>query len=164
MTQSNCSQRFFFCFCRCVKKRTASDKAPPDAKTVWIFTNNDNPHSSNREERGLMILTSNDTKENGLDLQLWPLQKVDSSPFDTALLYDDFCTTPDQLRAHMDMEELMEVIRQQAKTIRRAFSLPLLFPDWREQQDPTGIMLDFFRPIQQQKKPLPVWINPDTKK
>jgi len=108
-----------FANAKCVKKNaTSSSKSINlyDSKTIWIFTNNDNPcHSpmyntttQKEEERQQLLTIAKDAMENGIDMKIWPLpccyycdndtgikqgnnpKDVVLSPFDWNLFYDEF--------------------------------------------------------------------------
>jgi hypothetical protein len=60
----------------CVKKATASslsNKVPRDTKSIWIFTNDDDPAQGNKEEQERIKVAAKDANDNGLELCLWPL-------------------------------------------------------------------------------------------
>lgn len=144
---------------RCVKKRTASDKALPDGKSLWIFTNDDNP-TADDEEPLLIEKATSDLLENDVDIHVWPMK----TPFTTDF-YDSILAAPVETQENIfDMEELMDQIKREFRKHRVAFRLPMLLPNWRDHPEDPGIMIDFFRPIQIQKKPQPKTIHQETKR
>lgn len=136
---------------KCVKKPTASQRG--DAKSVWIFTDNDEP---DEQERLPLERVFMDATENGLELHLWPLKKNFQTDW-----YNTILTAP-IAESSMDMEDLMEKIHREWRKVRPAFSCPILFPDLKG-EDP-GIMVDFYKCIQVQSKPQPTTIHQQTKK
>lgn len=173
---------------RCVNKKATTSKTPGDSKTVWIFTNEDDPCQGSEDEKRLVGMVANDTAGNGIDIQLWPLPKSistrSSSPpfrrhvfFDSittknvhngADSYEDFYLSSSCERMDagvvFDFDDMLEDVQRQWKKVRRAYSVPLLLPDFRERPEHPGIQLDFFNIIQIQTKPSAVTIHQLTKK
>ena len=144
---------------KCVKQPTPSDKALPDAKSVCIFTNDDDPLRENDQERMKVEKAANDAIENGVELHLWPMKTNFRSDF-----YDSILRTPVETQESFDMEDLMLRIHRDFRKTRTAFSCPMLLPDWRNRPDDPGIQIDFYRPVQLQSKPQPITIHQETKK
>lgn len=141
---------------KCVKKRTLSDKAPPDSKSIWIFTCRDTPCRDLSEERQYLLEAAKDVQENGISIQVWPL----CINFDTSVFYNDILST---LPAEdFDYVDTLDSMQQQWNKIRRILSVPLLLPATPPEHP--GIMLDFFRAVNPQRRPMPVWITQTTKK
>jgi Ku70/Ku80 N-terminal alpha/beta domain len=142
--------------------RVTSLKSPRDLKSIWIFTNVDNPHLGHDDEKRQLAQIVADVSDGGTDFVVWSLPKADGGPFDPSLLYEDL-----QCLVHspptFDMKEMLENITHQAKKPRRVLSMPMLFPDWKVHKSEPGIMVDFFKLVQEQKKPQPKWINQSTK-
>jgi hypothetical protein len=99
---------------------------------------------------------ASDIFENGVDIQLWPLKTPFQSEF-----YDSILTGPVETQQMFDWEELMDRIKREFRKQRIAFHCPLIFPN--RTNDP-GVALDFYRPVQVQKKPSPTSIHQETKK
>ena len=90
---------------RCVKKAPSTATIEKiDAKTIWIFTNQDNPIPSsipNYDNVQNMLYTAvNDVFDNGQEINLWPLPNKMRKMFDKSLFYDEI------LDDDMDDEEL----------------------------------------------------------
>jgi Ku70/Ku80 N-terminal alpha/beta domain len=149
---------------KCVKSsRTLSSKVPRDLKSIWIFTNQDNPHQSQDEEKHQIHQIMTDIIDGGVEFAVWPLPKGnDVENFDPSLLY---CHLPCHVmsRPIFDFMDMLETIACQSKKPRRVFRLPILFPDWKSRKEDPGIMVDFYNLIQEQKKPQLKWINQKTK-
>lgn len=146
---------------KCVKQATPG-KTLPDAKSAWIFTNDDDPLGGNEEERTKVAKAANDAIENGVELHVWPMKTPFRGDF-----YDSILSAPveaAQEEALFDMEALMDRIKRDFRKMRTAFSCPMLLPDWRSRPDDPGIQIDFYRTVQLQSKPQPVWIHQETKK
>ena len=101
---------------KCVKKPTRNE--PEDMKTVWVFTNEDDPTGTSICERGrerererehneqmeVMQSVCKDLEENEVGLKLWALPKVPSAPdselpmevFDKSKFYDYITTFDDE--------------------------------------------------------------------
>lgn len=160
---------------KCVKNHATTSKIPADAKTVWIFTNEDDPCGGNEDETKLMVIVAKDAVENGLDVQVWPLPRFNGAPFCRKLFFNNITTTRDDLRSFLlerqddeegafDLDDMIEDVLHQWKKVRRVSSLPLLLPDWRDKPDDPGIMVDLFGIIQIQRKPQSVTIHQLTNK
>lgn len=144
---------------RCVKQRTPSDKALPDGKSLWIFTNDDDPLKDD-EDREKIEKAAGDAIENGVEIHVWPMKTPFNSDF-----YDSILTTPvPETEETFDVEDLMDRIQREFRKQRKAFQCPMLLPNWREHPEDPGIMIDFYRPVQIQKKPQPFVIHQQTKK
>ena len=155
----------------CVKKPGTNSKMNPnvgdDTKTIWIFTNQDNPcgvsslvegnsnednnnnnnnksdgrspiETPQQEQANILKNTAVDLKENGFRLVVFPLpnhRTLDKRPFfRVETFYDTIAETPANLlnlmRSQKDYElDLNEVLEGHWKTVRKAFDVPLIFPD-----------------------------------
>jgi hypothetical protein len=136
---------------KCVKNPTNSYEG--DAKSVWIFTDNDDP---GEEEKEHLERIARDAVDNGVELHLWPLKENFQTEWWNTIL-----TCP-ITEVNMDMEDLKETIHREWRKVRPAYSCPILFPDLKE-EDP-GIMVDFYKCIQVQRKPQATTIHQQTKK
>lgn len=141
---------------KCVKKRTLSDKSPPDFKSIWIFTCRDTPCRDLSHERQYLLEAAKDVKENGISIQVWPL----CIHFDTSIFYNDIVSTPPA--DEFDYVDMLDSMQLQWNKTRRVLSVPLLLPATPPEHP--GIMLDFFRTVNPQRRPMPVWITQTTKK
>jgi hypothetical protein len=97
------------------------------------------------------------------------LPSADGSHFDGHKFYNKITTVDDTERflsgaAVFDLDSMLDKIGQQWKKVRRIFSIPILFPGWKERPKDNGIMVDFFRTIQVQKKPTAVTVHQKTNK
>ena len=145
-----------FATAKCVKRRARSDKAPPDAKSIWIFTCRDTPCRNLTEDRQHFITTCRDVHENGIDILVWPF----SIDFDSTLFYKDIISTPPP--DDFTWVDFLYDMQHHWNQTRILFSVPLLFPNSEPCQP--GIMMDFFRTVVPQRRPMPVWITQTTKK
>jgi hypothetical protein len=160
---------------KCIKNHATTSKIPADAKTVWIFTNEDDLCSGNVDKKKLMVIVAKDAIENGLDIQVWPLPCSNGAPFCCKLFFNDITTACDDYQSFLleqqddeegafDLNDMIENALQQWKKVRRVSSLPLLLPDWRDRPDDPGIMVDLFGIVQIQRKPQLVMIHQLTNK
>lgn len=150
---------------RCVHKLSPSSKEPPDAKTVWIFSNEPDPCHGNDEAKRLLMKTVEDAAENGLDFHVWKLPKADDPEAVWGdSIFTDFVSNADCLKEEMDFDfdDMMYRIQQQSNKQRKTLTFPLLLPDWRDNPKCPGIMVDAFRTTQPSKRPLPVAVNQRT--
>ena len=142
--------------------RIPTHKTPGDLKSIWIFTNHDNPHQGRDEEKRQLAQIITDLADGGTDFVVWSLPKADGCVFDPKLLYSDLqCLV--HAPATFDMEEMLENIGHQAKKPRRVLCMPMVLPDWKDHKEEPGIMVNFYKIVQQQRKPQPKWINQATK-
>mmetsp|Transcript_8887 Transcript_8887/g.26627 ORF Transcript_8887/g.26627 Transcript_8887/m.26627 type:complete len:734 (-) Transcript_8887:325-2526(-) len=176
-----------FLHAKCVKRNAARSGIPADAKAVWIFTNRDDPTDGDEEERRKVTIVAEDAAENGLALHLWPLPRANLRDdkkfhnfvpfrrdvfFDHITVRDVVCDRQFDLErerrshAEVDLEEMLEDVHEQWKKMRRALSVPLLLPGWKEspEGEDKGIMMDLYRLIQIQKKPHAVTVHQTTNK
>ena len=103
---------------------------------------------------------ASDVIDNGIDIHIWPMK----TPFRTDF-YDSILTSPVETQQDIfDMEELMDRIKREFRKQRVAFRCPMLLPNWRDRPDDPGIMIDFYAPLQIQKKPQAITIHQKTKK
>ena len=142
--------------------RISTLKNPGDLKSIWIFTNHDNPQKGRDDEKRQLAQIITDLAEGGTDFVVWSLPKPDGGVFDPRLLYSDL-----QCLVHapptFDVAEMLENICHQAKKPRRVLCLPMILPDWKAHKEDPGIMVNFYKIVQEQKKPQPKWINQATK-
>lgn len=148
-------------------KKATSKSTPSDIKSIWIFTNEDNPHNSSANEKRRLTQLLQDITDGGTEILLWPLPRSGSGAFDASLVYADTpCEIYDGNSSLSDfsMEDLLERIAVRGKKPRRLWSMPLLWPDWKQKTTKEReIIIDFYKIVQPQRKPLPKWINQMTK-
>lgn len=65
---------------------------------------------------------------------------------------------------NFDIDDMLDDIKRQWKKVRKAYSVPMFLPDWKDHPEYPGIQLDFFNIVQIQKKPTPIMIHQLTKK
>jgi hypothetical protein len=106
--------------------RVTSLKNPGDLKSIWIFTNIDNPHRGHDDEKQQLAQVMSDVSDGGTDFVVWSLPKAYGGPFDPSLLYEDL-----QCLVHspptFDMKEMLENITHQSKKPRRVLSTACCF-------------------------------------
>lgn len=148
---------------RCIKKRSASDKALPDGKSLWIFTNDDDPLADDPGAEGQTNIekAASDLADNGVDVHVWPVKTPFKSDFYDGILSQPIEPTQSEEDV-FDVEELMDRIKREFKKIRTANKIPLLLPN--SPPESPGIMIDVFRPLQIQKKPQAKIIHQETKR
>lgn len=141
---------------KCVK----NDKSSTDAKTIWIFTNQDDPFDKqrnkhrnmviNEDEQEKIIITAKDTKDNKVKIYLYPFPKSTSSfskYFDRTKFYDHFTSTKStsaHRHNHTDnqsicVDDVLEEIMQQWKKIRKIFTLPFLLPGYLPSKNDSSV-------------------------
>ena len=104
--------RFKLNLTRHVKTPSASSKQLPDSRTIWIFTNNDDPCKDNEETKNRLRTAKNDCQEGGITINVLPLPKLlisdeeDSSGFDKSIFYNDLTSTSSQKKT--STEEVKE--------------------------------------------------------
>lgn len=144
---------------RCVKADSPSNKLP-DAKVLWIFTNNDNPCSNEGDARQLSAVAK-DASENGIDIHLLPLPPKEKE-FDKSLFYNDVLSDSSEEFAEeggVNVEAVLESFDKAIRKIRKYSVMPLLLPGWKDIGDSPAIMLDIYSRIQVKTKPSPVTVH-----
>lgn len=110
--------------------------------------------------------------DNGFGIHLCPLPRNSLLPFDRALFFDSIITKDnhvdhsselarEQFRDILDIEQIGYQIGRKP---RRALHVPLLLPGWQERPQEQHVMLDLFRFVSTQKKPIPVMVHQETNK
>lgn len=144
---------------RCVKSEIPSNKLP-DSKSLWIFTNKDNPCTNEGDARQIAAIAK-DATENGIDIHLLPLPPKNKG-FDRSLFYDEILSRESveyTQRGEMDVEAVLESFDQVIRKVRKYTVLPLLLPGWKDREDDPGIMLDLYSKIQSKTKPQSVTVH-----
>jgi len=127
----------------CVAKaRKAHEKIRDDTKTIWIFTNRDNPVANDSDPTDQMNVfqnTASDYERNGYKLKVFPLPNANSKSFHMERFFDKFAKAPDILLRNLEHYssksdgdfdlDLTQVLEGHWKIVRRAYLLPLVFPD-----------------------------------
>ena len=162
----------------CVKRQPSNPKSPGDSRSIWLFTNADDPTRGVDEEKRVTVTTAKDAANNGIDIHLCPLPRADGTGFDRGRFFDSITAAVDprmetyQLEdeegfseGKIDLEGLLEEIDRHWLKVRKAHTLPLLLPGWenRSGTDP-GIMLDLFRHVVVKRKPMAVTVHQGTNK
>jgi hypothetical protein len=147
-------------------KEPAKAEDPVDSKAIWIFTSQESPYSP--ELRHQVHKVAEECHESGIQIISWPLATADKqdTQFDHSLFFESICQEQVFEERLSDMEHLqdgLEDLRQSWKKIRRAYHGPVRMPDWRDRDDNTAIMVDWFRLVQFSKKPNMVQIDLQTK-
>ena len=155
-----------------VKQKTSKPGEVDDIKQIYIFSTDDNPCRDNPDLVRVLQTAVEDANENGIELFICPLPTSTKaiSTFDYSLLYDQIqVDTPlrdlesDSADEYSRLYEqtLQDLLQDSWKSVRRAFPVPLLLPDWRESNRP-GIALDVYRLCQLSRLPTPVKIHQQT--
>lgn len=151
---------------KCVKMRSPAGKDLPDAKSIWIFTNQDNPCSSDFDK--IQTIThAKDLKDASVDIHVMPMPKK-SGDFDKSLLYNDLLS-PISLQENvdcfadnngtLDIEDVLENFGHFARKARKYAYVPLFLPGWKEREGDPGIMLDLYSVVRERKKPVPITVH-----
>lgn len=147
-----------------------------DTKSLWIFTNQDDPCQGNEREQKQTLVLANDVAENGIEIHLWPLGNI----FRTPIFYDRIDVLPKyhafgiptvphdsqtlQKGNHnaFNLGDVLDEVQNNWKKIRKLQSLPFLLPDWKSHPNKPNIMLDLYSLIRLKRKPIPVIVNQKT--
>ena len=122
----------------CVKQRPAK-KEVPDKKQIWIFSSQDNPIVEEDVRRILKESASN-AHDNKIEVLVWPVVK-DPESFDADEFYGQVLSAEAPCEDDNSCAEFVSTVEVISKRTRRAFALPLLFPNWRETPDKPNITL-----------------------
>lgn len=155
---------------KCVNKPKVG--APSDIKSVWIFTNNDDPTAGRSEVLEVLKTKASDFRDLDIEITVWPLPTAtaaDATKGESTFAYEKFydeigASTPARGMTVESMQDLLEELTAHFKKTRRVLDAPLLMPDWRGKTDPErpAVWLDFFRLYQQSKPPVKVQIHQET--
>jgi hypothetical protein len=179
----------------CVKKTTSSvvtdrtrgvrKAAPPDGRSIWIFTNDDNDSDGPDESKKILKTLVDDLRESGIEVAVWPLPKPDPQvktestesdddhdPNEYSFNYDfyDAIGVQSPMRDYTtldDMKDMVHTMTAQWKKTRRLFCGPLLLPgqiqgSLSQSPPPPGIMLDFYNLVQIATLPAKIKIHQQT--
>jgi hypothetical protein len=150
-----------------------------DSKSVWIFTNNDDPTAGRSEVLEVLKTKASDFRDLNIDITVWPLPPpppatgsatdTDTTKGQPTFAYEKFydeigASTPARGMTVESMQDLLDELTAHFKLTRRTFAAPLLMPDWRQTTDPErpAVMLDFYRLVKQSKFPGKVQIHQET--
>jgi non-homologous end joining protein Ku len=151
---------------KCVKMLGPSSKDLPDSKSIWIFTNQDNPCSS-EFDKIQTITHAKDLKDAAVDIYVMPMPKK-SGDFDKALLYKDLLSQVslnadvdcfENKDGTLDIEDVLENFGHFARKVRKYAYVPLFLPGWKEREGGPGIMLDLYSVVRERKKPVPITVH-----
>ena len=152
---------------KCVKMLGPSSKDLPDSKSIWIFTNQDNPCSS-EFDKIQTITHAKDLKDAVVDIHVMPMPKK-SSDFDKALLYNDMLSHnrldedvdcfENNNDGSLDIEDVLEKFGHFARKVRKFAYVPLFLPGWKEREGDPGIMLDLYSVVRVRQKPVPITVH-----
>jgi hypothetical protein len=159
---------------------------PSDVKSVWIFTNNDDPTAGRSEVLEVLKTKASDFQDLDIEITVWPLPTAAAHDSATAKdtgaatdkdtaegtptfayekFYDEIgASTPARGMAVESMQDLLDELTAHFKKSRRAFGASLLMPDWRQTANPDrpAITLDFYKLVQPMMYPAKVPIHQET--
>ncbi|KAL9188308.1 hypothetical protein ACHAXT_006686 [Thalassiosira profunda] len=165
-----------FNYAKCVKTPGPSSKDPPDSKSVWIFTNRDDPLHGDDDQRThqrtkMMRTVRTDCRENNIAVHVMPLPKEGGVKFDRELFYNEFTSRDNRVEDEenfvqseeggggvLDVEAIVNNFQMSARRKRKYATVPLLLPGWKQRDSP-GIMLDLFGMVQVRSKPAKVSVH-----
>jgi hypothetical protein len=179
---------------KCVRTLSPASKELPDSKTVWIFTNQDDPCYGSKDQKTAMDTLKRDCQEAGISLHVLPLPKRDGS-FNREIFFNDLVTGPtddseeeystidpsdeadcgpdvvdgksSKTRVVMDIDTILDKFNIATKKRRKYATLPLLLPGWKGRDgadDRPGIMLDLYGVVQVRNKPQKVPVHQENNK
>jgi hypothetical protein len=159
---------------RCVRNPTPASKQLPDSKSVWIFTNQDDPCHGDEAKITRIHMATRDFQEAGIAIRILPLPKKTSSgvgmiEFDHSIFYSNFISPNYCVRVAadskgtVDVEAILDRFDVVTKKRRKYATLPLLLPGWKDRKDSNiGIMLDLFGTVQVRNKPQKIPVHQET--
>jgi non-homologous end joining protein Ku len=151
---------------KCVKMLGPSSKDLPDSKAIWIFTNQDNPCSS-EFDKIQTITHAKDLKDAAVDIHVLPMPKK-SGDFDKSLLYKDLLSQVslnadvdcfENKDGTLDIEDVLENFGHFARKVRKYAYVPLFLPGWKQREVDPGIMLDLYSLVRERKRPVPITVH-----
>ncbi|XP_040263015.1 X-ray repair cross-complementing protein 6 [Bufo bufo] len=123
-------------------------------KRIMLFTNEDNPHSSESAKTTQAVTKAKDLREVGIFLDLMHLEKEDG--FDVSLFYRDIVNTDDdedlgvQSKASRKLDDLMRKVRAKENKKKSLCRIPLKLGD------DLHLTVGVYNLIQKANKPPPV--------
>lgn len=194
LTSSDLSFPCFSLSARCVRTLSPASKELPDSKTVWIFTNQDDPCHGSKDQKTAMDTLKRDCQDAGISLHVLPLPKRDGS-FNKEIFFKDLVTRPtddgeeeeystidpsndadyspgvdgksSKTCGVMDIDTILDKFHIATKKRRKYATLPLLLPGWKGRDgadDRPGIMLDLYGVVQVRNKPQKVPVHQENNK
>lgn len=158
---------------KCVKKDSPSYKGPPDTKTIWIFTNQDDPCYGRDDEKNQVEKIIQDVTQNGIEIKVWPLPNASGSVFDRTLFYsrinneeqieEELQYALDPSKRSVNLTDFLSQVNQQWKKRRPFRGISMVLPGSMSVES-NAIALDLYRLVQPQTKPTPVSVHQQTNK
>lgn len=170
---------------KCVKKNSRTSTDVEDEKTLWIFTNEDDPINGEDKRKTPVLSAANDLIENEVQIKLWPMPRHDKKPFNRNIFYNHLVTEDEDIEEgedtdteniesspqeeELDFDSIIGKFMETLTKSRKVQSIPFLLPDWKSTQrdGPSpypGITIDIYQNVRVKKKPQPIIINTNTKK
>jgi len=170
---------------KCVKDTTTTTtkpNEPVDSRSIWIFTNRDNPYpsssssSSSSSAAALIQNVARDAEEQGIQIAVWPLPSNHSTPsqvFAWSLFFENVVSYPDnpfqdRLQSLEELHDGLDDLKFYGKKLRRAYWGPMWITNTEHDDDNNDeepqIMIDWFRFVQMATKPKLVQIDQQTKR
>ena len=127
------------------------------------------------EEKQQVVMVAKDAVDNGLQINVWPLPRLNES-FDRSKFYADITTndvysersgietTEGFAQGEIDLDVLLHDFDRSWKKVRKASTMALYLPGWESRPANPGIMIDLIRPVQIKRKPVPIIVNQETNK
>ena len=167
---------------KCVRdpSKNAKGKNEYDTKSIWIFTNQENPYSE--EQNQLIQNIATEVKEQRIRIIVWPLANHSESSKTNHIDKNDEFVSPffgsiaseilfeQSMSSFLELQDGLEGIYRTLAKKRRTYYGPMhiLRPgmsvgNTRSIEDP-AIMIDWYSVVQLSRKPLQVKIDISTKK
>lgn len=161
---------------KCVRdpSKNRKGKNEYDTKSIWIFTNQTNPYSD--EKNQLIQNIANEVKEQRIEIIVWPIAvhpKSNNNEMFESQFFESIASEvlfDQRLRSYMDLHDGLEGIYRTMAKKRRTYHGPMhiLRPgvnggNNRSIEDPS-IMIDWYSVVQLSRRPGKVTINTATKK
>lgn len=151
---------------KCVKDSTKPGE-PVDSRSIWIFTNRENPYSSSSH---LIKNVAREAKEQGIQIVVWPLLSNTPPPRSSLeFAWEPFFSNiiseipfEHRLQSLNELQDGLDELQRYGKKVRRLYWGPMWLADWKEHE--VNIMIDWFRFVQMQKKPAKTEIDQQTKR
>jgi len=174
-----------FMHAKCIKAESPSNKLP-DSKSIWIFTNQEDPSYGDEIQRTYIKVAARDALENGIDIHVLPFPKVDDfgniqCNFDSDILYKSIVSPQHRMENNncfsqyndgtVVIEELLDFFDKAMSKVRKIATIPLLLPGWKKRLKEgnddgrsTEIMLDLYPIVQQRSKGTPISVHQEKNK
>ena len=107
-----------------MKNHAATSQNPYDSRTIWIFTNQDDPCYGNEREKEQVIVVAKDAVDNGIDIHVWPLpysKSINTTQFNTSIFFEHIITNRNYNWSSLISSPLLSFSANSKKSMPKGF-------------------------------------------